>query len=116
MSGSGVGRSITRNASDGRGNGLRVALTTIDNLADEFKLDRVDFIKMDIEGAEVDALLGAHDTLSKYRPRLAVAGYHNREDSETIPRAVYQAATDYQMRYGAFYHPAWVRPQALFFH
>jgi FkbM family methyltransferase len=50
--------------------GPRLALTTIDRLVDELKLPRVDFIKLDIEGAESRALRGAARTLARFHPRL----------------------------------------------
>jgi hypothetical protein len=93
-----------------------VALTTIDKVVLELGLNHLGFIKMDIEGAEVAALWGAQITLSKYKPRLALAGYHNREDSEAIPAVVSRAWPGYRLEYGTFYHPGLVRPQALFFY
>ncbi len=50
--------------------GNRVPLTTIDKLVEKEQLPRVDFIKMDIEGAESRALRGARETLHRYHPRL----------------------------------------------
>jgi FkbM family methyltransferase len=35
---------------------------------DEMNLPRLDFLKLDVEGYEVPALLGAHNTLKKFRP------------------------------------------------
>jgi FkbM family methyltransferase len=52
---------------------LDVPLTTIDHAVAELGLPRVDFIKLDIENAEANALRGAHDTLARFHPRLAVA-------------------------------------------
>ncbi|MGH9631402.1 MAG: FkbM family methyltransferase, partial [Bryobacteraceae bacterium] len=54
----------------------KIPLTTIDKLVAELQLPRVDYIKMDIEGAEPNALEGARQTLSKYHPRVSVAVYH----------------------------------------
>lgn len=53
---------------------------TIDTLADE----PVDFLKMDIEGAEVDALLGARKTLQKSNAVCAVCSYHKHSDEDNI--------------------------------
>jgi FkbM family methyltransferase len=50
--------------------GPRIPLTTVDRIVSELKISRVDFIKMDIEGAESRALRGAQSTLSRFHPRL----------------------------------------------
>ena len=59
---------------------ITVPLTTIDKIVTELRLSRVDFIKMDIEGAEVRALHGASDTISKFKPRLAITAEHQPEE------------------------------------
>ena len=51
---------------------IEVQLTTIDLLVAELGLSRVDFIKLDIEGAEREALKGASDTIERYRPRFLI--------------------------------------------
>jgi FkbM family methyltransferase len=50
-----------------------VPLTTIDHAVEALHLDRVDFIKLDVENAEANALRGAAQTLARFHPRLAVA-------------------------------------------
>jgi FkbM family methyltransferase len=52
---------------------MNVPLTTIDRAVAELRLDRVNFIKLDVENAEANALRGASQTLAKYHPRVAVA-------------------------------------------
>jgi len=52
---------------------IDVPLTTIDHAVTELKLPRVDYIKLDIENAEANALRGATRVLARYHPRLAVA-------------------------------------------
>jgi FkbM family methyltransferase len=67
---------------------LRVPLTTIDAMVQELRLERVDFIKMDIEGAEKNALEGARQTVARHRPRMAISLEHRRDDPEAIPALV----------------------------
>jgi FkbM family methyltransferase len=43
------------------------------------------FIKMDIEGAEMDALLGARETIRRCQPVLAICVYHRQDDLWRIP-------------------------------
>ena len=101
----------------GAQNGPKVLLTTIDKLVEELKLERVDFIKMDIEGAERRALAGARGTLAKHKPRLAIAGYHRPDDPDTLPAVIGQAWAGYRMECGpCVEYESWIRPQALFFH
>lgn len=47
------------------------------------------FIKMDIEGAEFDALLGSQKIIKKYRPDLAVSVYHIIDDFWRIPLLIH---------------------------
>jgi FkbM family methyltransferase len=79
-------------------NKVKVPLTTIDILARELKLTRVDFIKMDIEGAEKQALRGAAETIRKYAPRMAIASEHLPDDTVAIPRLVTQIRSGYSVR------------------
>jgi len=61
-----------------------VEVDTIDNLVSE----KVDYIKLDIEGAEQDALDGAKKTIQKYKPILAICVYHKAEDWYKIPEKI----------------------------
>src|SRR5438034_846183 len=67
---------------------VKVPLTTIDILVQELHLDRVDFIKMDIEGSEKPALRGAAQTIKKFSPRMAIASEHLPDDPTRIPETV----------------------------
>lgn len=80
---------------------IQVPLTTIDKLAAELNLPRVDFIKMDIEGAEPKALAGARQTLAHFKPRMAICTYHNPlSDLVDVPLAAKTARADYQTECG----------------
>lgn len=56
---------------------LNVDATTIDDFVSEQNLNRVDFIKIDVEGAEKEVIEGAKETIKKFKPKLAISAYHN---------------------------------------
>jgi FkbM family methyltransferase len=64
---------------------------------DDFAIDEPTFLKMDIEGSEADALLGARSVISRCRPRLAIAAYHRVGDFYRIPRLVFSMVDDYDL-------------------
>ncbi len=53
------------------------------------------FIKMDIEGAEADALRGAECLIRKYRPIMAVSAYHRQSDVWEIPLLLRSLCEEY---------------------
>lgn len=57
----------------------------IDSLVDSGEIERIDFLKMDIEGSELVALQGGEKALRRWRPRLAISLYHRPEDLFSIP-------------------------------
>lgn len=61
-----------------------IPTTTIDYFVESNNLTKVDFIKMDIEGAEFGALQGAMQTISKFKPKLAISIYHHFDDYQSI--------------------------------
>ncbi len=95
---------------------IKVPLLTIDDLAAELKLERVDFIKLDIEGAEKQALAGAKNTLAKYHPKLAIAMEHLPDDPVRIPQVLAAEAPDYRVTCGDCVDEITrVRPDVLYF-
>lgn len=57
---------------------------TLDEFIKENNIEKVDFIKMDIEGAEPEALEGCIETIRKFKPKLAISIYHKPEHSFSI--------------------------------
>ena len=70
-----------------------VDINTIDNIVNT----KIDFIKLDIEGAEQDAIDGAKNTISKYKPLLAICIYHKAEDWHKIPQKVLEINSKYKI-------------------
>ena len=83
----GPGTSVTpRNGQNNRRpKTMQVSTISIDDFVREKQLAKVDFIKMDIEGAELRALKGAEESIRTFRPKLAISLYHREDDFITIP-------------------------------
>jgi len=97
---------------------VEVPATTIDTLVRELGIEKVDYIKMDIEGAERHALRGGLGTLTRDRPVLLLESYHLPDDAVVLPRVVRQAHTDYREVCGPCEKPeedARWRPYALYY-
>ena len=58
---------------------------------------RVDMLKLDVEGSEVSALLGAARTLRDSRPVLAISAYHRPEDLWVLPDLLAELCPDYRL-------------------
>ncbi len=78
-------------AADGE---IEMPVTTIDDVLGERRLT---YIKMNIEGAEVDALKGGRRAIGKWRPRLAISVYHRASDLWRIPQLVLELNPDYRL-------------------
>ncbi len=76
----------------GRGT-LSVEVDKLDNIIN----GRVDFIKLDIEGAEQDAIDGMSETIKKYKPILAICIYHKAEDWYKIPQKILSIESEYKI-------------------
>ena len=77
----------------------RVQTIRLDDYVARSQLSRVDFIKMDIEGAEIPALRGALDTIRHFRPKLALCLYHKPDDVVTIPAFIESTGVPYDFRF-----------------
>jgi len=74
-----------------------IPVTTIDHLVESGQIERVDFIKMDIEGYELKALRGATKTICRSRPKLAISVYHRAADLYEIPTFIDRLGLDYKL-------------------
>ncbi|MDQ3936190.1 MAG: FkbM family methyltransferase [Actinomycetota bacterium] len=81
------------------GNGATRTVTTVtlDDFAEREGIERVGFLKMDVEGAEPNVLRGARRRLAEDSPKLAVAAYHADSDLAELPALVLDAQPGYRL-------------------
>ena len=72
-----------------------VQMIRIDDYVKEHGIEP-SFIKMDVEGGEMDALAGAKETLVRYKPQLAICLYHKPSDMWTIPEFIREILPEYR--------------------
>jgi FkbM family methyltransferase len=75
---------------------LKVKTLKIDDLVARGDLPRIDFIKMDIEGAELEALKGSECVLRQFKPKMAITVYHSFKDFWIIPRFLHSLGLNYR--------------------
>lgn len=78
----------------------QVRATTIDETLGALNLDRLDFVKMDIEGAERHALRGARQTMARFGPRMVLCTYHMWDDFVVLPKIAVEARPSYHILEG----------------
>ena len=55
------------------------------------------YIKMDVEGAEKQAIEGGKNVISRCRPKLLIAGYHHDDDLWQIPEQLWELVPEYRI-------------------
>lgn len=71
------------------------------------------YIKLDIEGSELEVLAGAEQTIRCNKPKLAICCYHKSEDIWRIPLYIQEICPDYRMYY-RLYQREWCRDLVLY--
>ena len=85
-----------------------IAVTGLDMFFSEAAEEKLPtFIKMDIEGAEKEALMGAKEIIKRRKPKLAICAYHKPEDIYELPQTILGIRDDYrfvlrQHEYGCY--------------
>lgn len=75
---------------------------------DSLNIDSVDYIKYDVEGAELEALIGSERTIRELKPRLLVSLYHRSRDVFSLPIYLFEAYPEYDFYIRRLYSvPAW---------
>ncbi len=80
-----------------------IAVVTIDSLVEDYNISHVDIIKMDIENAEVDAIVGAEKTIRTMIPDMMIATYHSYENAHCIYDLVRSYGDKYNINYAGCY-------------
>ncbi|WP_164969709.1 FkbM family methyltransferase [Arcobacter sp. F2176] len=92
-----------------------VEVTTIDLVSKQQNITKNGMIKMDIEGAEMDALSGATQLLKTYKPKLAIAVYHEYENATLCREIILKANPSYNIEFrGEYCYFEPPRPYMLF--
>lgn len=81
---------------------LKYKTISIDDFIEESKIEKIDFIKLDIEGFELAALNGAIKTIKKYKPKLAIAAYHKYDDYYEIPKFINELNLEYKFYFASY--------------
>lgn len=81
---------------------------TLDDFVAENNIEKVDFIKADIEGAERNMLVGAEKTIKRFKPKIAVCTYHLPDDPEVLENILKDFVPEYNIvhKYKKMY--AWI--------
>lgn len=82
---------------------IKVDVTTIDETVKDVIGDL--YIKMDVEGSEIEALKGAVKTIQKYKPYLQICLYHKMTDIYDIPKLIKSISPDYKLYLREGTHP-----------
>ena len=72
------------------------AVTTLDAYVRENNIPRVDFIKLDVEGAELEILKGARTCIARWKPILAISAYHKLDDFWVLMNFIKSIRPDYE--------------------
>jgi FkbM family methyltransferase len=73
---------------------IDMSVTTIDDVLGDRRLT---YVKMNIEGAEIDALQGGRNAICKWLPRLAISAYHRASDLWRIPEVILEMSSEYEL-------------------
>lgn len=90
-----------------REKGVITQVYTVDTLCKRHEF-KPTYIKMDLEGEELNALHGCYEVINKYKPKMLVSAYHKREDLFALIDYIHTACPEYRIYLRKHrYIPAW---------
>lgn len=89
------------------GDTVKLEQTKLDTFVKNYSLEKVSLIKMDIEGMEPAALLGASETIKLHKPKLAICTYHKPEHPKEIEEIILSLRPDYKIYHSSHKIFAW---------
>lgn len=79
-----------------------VPLRSIDDMVAKGEIERIDFLKLDVEGAELETLLGAKESIHRFKPKMAVSLYHKPNDLFELVLFIRNEFPFYRFRLGHY--------------
>lgn len=73
-----------------------VDVMTLDKIVEELNLNRIDIIKMDVEGAEVKIIEGSQNVLTHFEPKLVIEIHYNHEIDKLLRKYGYMRTEHYE--------------------
>lgn len=80
---------------------ISIQVTDIDSFVEKENI-KIDFIKLDVENAEMNVLKGAEKTILRDRPQMAISIYHSDEQFYGIPLYLKEILQDYDFRFAHY--------------
>lgn len=95
---------------------IRIPVTTIDLIATELKLQKIDFIKADVKGASERMLHGSVKTIAAHHPRFVISTEEEPEDPKALADFLFKQDSRYRARGGpCLYTGSAIRSDTMFF-
>jgi FkbM family methyltransferase len=82
--------------------GIEVPTRSLDSMFISGEVKKIDYIKMDIEGSELNAINGAIGVINRFKPKLAISLYHNPNDLFEIPLYLKKICPNYKFYLGHY--------------
>jgi len=76
----------------------QVEMTTLDLFCTSRHLEKLDYIKMDVEGAEPQVISGAKETIHRFAPRMAIAVYHSPVHAQQLQAMIAGINPNYRFK------------------